>query len=144
MTQSSFSTSSASGDTTTSSSTGNIELNRILLYLSVYQIMQWFPSTFLEPPTLHPLHVSFVWHTNSGLWVCTTELMSSIRCVWWRWHWMYPNCPLYLHSARFEGTAILSGVSNHSGCSRMHSFNPTMHCKNECTTDVHSTARESP
>ncbi len=36
-------------------------------------------------------------------------------------------------------TVILSGVLNHSGCSQVHSFNPTMHCKNECTT-----ARESP
>ncbi len=39
--------------------------------------------------------------------------------------------------ALFEGTAILSSV-------RVHSFNLTMHRKNECTTDVHSTARESP
>ncbi len=52
--------------------------------------------------------------------------------------------PIPSNSALFEGTAILSGVRNHSGCSRVHSFNPTMHRKNECTTDVHSTARESP
>ncbi len=62
-----------------------------------------------------------------------------------------PNRRLYLksppipsNSALFEGTAIFSGVRNHSGRSQVHSFNPTMHRKNECTTDVHSTARESP
>ncbi len=58
---------------------------------------------------------------------------------------LYPKSPpIPSNSALFEGTAILSGVQNHSGCFRVHSFNPTMHRKNECTTDVHSTARESP
>ncbi len=45
--------------------------------------------------------------------------------------------PIPSNSALFEGTAILSGVRNHSGCSQVHSFNPTMHCKNECTTVCH-------
>ncbi len=55
-------------------------------------------------------------------------------------HGLYPKSPpIPSNSALFEGTAILSGVRNHSGCSRVHSFNPTMHHKNECTTDVHST-----
>ncbi len=48
---------------------------------------------------------------------------------------LYPkSTPIPSNSALFEGTAILSGVRNHSGCSRLHSFNPTMHRKNECTT----------
>ncbi len=60
-------------------------------------------------------------------------------------HGLYPKSPpIPSNSALFEGTVILSGVRNHSGCSRVHSFNPTMHRKNKCTTDVHSTARESP
>ncbi len=59
--------------------------------------------------------------------------------------WLYlKSPPIPSNSALFEGTAILSGVRNHSGCSRVHSFNPTMHRKNECTTDEHSKARESP
>ncbi len=56
------------------------------------------------------------------------------------WPWLYPKShPLPSNSALwlFEGAAILSGVRTHSGCSRVHSFNPTMHRKN----DVHSTAR---
>ncbi len=55
-----------------------------------------------------------------------TTLHCDIGCI--------RNRPL---SALFEVTAILSSVRNHSGCSRVHSFNTTMHRKN----DVHSTAR---
>ncbi len=40
------------------------------------------------------------------------------------------------HSTLFEGMAVFRGVRNHSGRSRLHSFNPTMHRKNECTTDI--------
>ncbi len=59
--------------------------------------------------------------------------------------WLYPKLPpIPSNSALFEGTAILSGVWDHSGRSGVHSFNPSMHRKNECTTDEHSTARESP
>ncbi len=38
--------------------------------------------------------------------------------------------PTPSNSALFKGKDILSGVRNHIGCSRVHSFNPTMHRKN--------------
>ncbi len=60
------------------------------------------------------------------------------------WVFIWKSPPIHLNSVLFDGKAILSGVRNYSGCSRVHSFNPTKHRKNECTTDVHSTARESP
>ncbi len=44
--------------------------------------------------------------------------------------WLYSKSPpIPSNSALFEGTAILSGVRNHSVCSQGHSFNPTLHCK---------------
>jgi len=66
------------------------------------------------------------------------------RKVWFglnKWCWLCLKSPQkYLNRTLFEGTAIYSGVRNHSGCYRVHSFYPIMHCNNECTTDVHSTA----
>ncbi len=57
----------------------------------------------------------------------------------------YLECSrLYPKSPPIQGTDIFSGVRNHTGHSRVHSFNPTMQSNNECMTDVHSTARESP
>ncbi len=45
-----------------------------------------------------------------------------------------PNRPIPSNSALLKGTAILSGVQNHTRCFQVHSFNPTMHRKNnQCT-----------
>jgi len=43
--------------------------------------------------------------------------------------------PIPLNRALFEETAICSGVWNHSGCYRLHSFNnaPQYQVYNQCT-----------
>ncbi len=74
-------------------------------------------------PSCHKFETCFFqsWTYNNFKW-----LSKNIRL------WLYPKSPpIPSHSALLKGTAILSGVQNHTRCFRVHLFNPTMHRKNE-------------
>ncbi len=76
---------------------------------------------------------------SSPPWGSMTNLISQSWSIWAAW-FCPESPPVPLYSATFEKTAICSGVWKHSGHYQMCSFNPIMHCNNECTTDVHSSA----
>ena len=74
---------------------------------------------------------------DSPLGQCSLEdgwmIYSAASAISWQ---IYPPIPLQM--ALFEGTAICSGVRNHSERYRVHSFNPKMHRYNEFATIVRS------
>ncbi len=90
-------------------------------------------QTFYKVPYCDKHSLRWLDEHHKPRWKCTSETHAHTHTHTHDaalWPWLYPKLPpLPSTSALFEVTAILNSVRNHSGCSRVHSFNPTMHRK---------------